>query len=97
MCKLCLVIMILATLCTVTIGLTFCNKFDEYTLQDNIQAYLDIPGPATFTLVSRETPEWLDYTVSTYIVRIPGWTYIVSAQHEGNNVHFANIDEALEK
>lgn len=95
--KLCLVIMILATLCTVTIGLTSCNKFDEYTLQDNIQAYLDIPGPATFTLVSRETPEWLDYTVSTYIVRIPGWTYIVSAQHEGNNVHFANIDEALEK
>ena len=95
--KLCLVIMILATLCTVTIGFTSCNKFDEYTLQDNIQAYLDIPGPATFTLVSRETPEWLDYTVSTYIVRIPGWTYIVSAQHDGNTVHFANIDEALEK
>ena len=87
----------LAILCILVAGLTSCNKFNEYTLQDNICKYLDLPATATFTLVSRETLEWLDYTVSTYIVRIPGWTYIVSAQHDGNNVHFANIDEALEK
>lgn len=90
-------VIIIVIICTVAVGLTSCNKFDEYTLQDNIGKYLDLPVTATFTLVSRENPEWLDYTVSTYIVRIPGWTYIVSAQHDGNNVHFANIDEALEK
>lgn len=90
-------VIIIVTLCIITIGLTSCNRLDEYTLQDNISKYLELPATATFTLVSRENPEWLDYTVSTYIVRVPGWTYIVSVQHDGNNVHFANIDEALEK
>ena len=81
-------ILIVFTLCVA------CDTQDEPTLEDNIREYLGAPA-ATLTLVTTEDPAWLDYTCSQYIAKIDGKWYTLGVQHDGNSVHYVDIEEEL--
>ena len=83
-----LFILIVLTLCVA------CDTQDELTLEDNIREYLGAPA-ATLNLVTTEDPEWLDYTCSQYIAKIDGKWYTLGVQHDGNSVHYVDIEEEL--
>lgn len=81
-------ILIVLTLCVA------CDTQDEPTLEDNIREYLGAPA-ATLTLVTTEDPAWLDYTCSQYIAKIDGKWYTLGVQHDGNSVHYVDIEGEL--
>lgn len=83
-----LIILIVLTLCVA------CDIQDEPTLEDNIREYLGAPT-ATLTLVTTEDPAWLDYTYSQYLMVDDGCTYLVGVQHNGNSVHYVDIEGEL--
>lgn len=83
-----LIILIVLTLCVA------CDTQDEPTLEDNIREYLGAPA-ATLTLVTTEDPAWLDYTCSQYIAKIDGKWYTLGVQHDGNSVHYVDIEGEL--
>ena len=88
---------ILLTISFILIVLTLCVACDtqeEPTLEDNIREYLGAPA-ATLTLVTTEDPSWLDYTYSQYLMVDDGCTYLVGVQHDGNSVHYVDIEEEL--
>lgn len=74
--------------------LTACNTCNENTLEDNVRDYLHSPD-AELVLVGRESTEWLDYTCSQYIAKIDGKWYTLGVQHDGNSVHYVDIEEEL--
>lgn len=84
----------MAVLVTAIIALTACNTYSENTLEDNVRDYLHTPD-AELVLVGRENPEWLDYTCSQYIAKIDGKWYTLGVQHDGNSVHYVDIEEEL--
>lgn len=81
-------ILIVLTLCVA------CDTQDENTLEDNVRDYLNVPN-AELVLVGRENPEWLDYTCSQYIAKIDGKWYTLGVQHDGNSVHYVDIEGEL--
>ena len=84
----------MAVLVTAIIVLTACNTYNENTLEDNVRDYLNAPN-AELVLVGRESTEWLDYTCSQYIAKIDGKWYTLGVQHDGNSVHYVDIEEEL--
>lgn len=78
----------------IAILLTSCNTYNESTLEDNVRDYLHAPD-AELVLVGRENTEWLDYTCSQYIAKIDGKWYTLGVQHDGNSVHYVDIEEEL--
>lgn len=84
----------MAVLATAVIVLTACNTYTENTLEDNVRDYLHTPD-AELVLVGRENPEWLDYTCSQYIAKIDGKWYTLGVKHDGNSVHYVDIEEEL--
>ena len=84
----------MAVLITAAIALTACNTYNENTLEDNVRDYLHTPD-AELVLVGRESTEWLDYTCSQYIAKIDGKWYTLGVQHDGNSVHYVDIEEEL--
>lgn len=87
-------LVIMAVLVTAIITLTACNTCNENTLEDNVRYYLHSPD-AELVLVGRENPAWLDYTCSQYIAKIDGKWYTLGVQHDGNSVHYVDIEEEL--
>lgn len=85
---------IMAVLAMAIVVLTACNTYTEDTLEDNVRDYLHTPD-AELVLVGRENPEWLDYTCSQYIAKIDGKWYTLGVQHDGNSVHYVDIEEEL--
>ena len=88
---------ILLTISFILIVLTLCVACDtqeDATLEGNIREYLGAPA-ATLTLVTTEDPAWLDYTYSQYLMVNDGCTYLVGVQHDGNSVHYVDIEEEL--
>ena len=81
-------ILIVLTVCVA------CDTQEEPTLEDNIRECLGAPA-ATLTLVTTEDPAWLDYTCSQYIAKIDGKWYTLGVQHDGNSVHYVDIEEEL--
>lgn len=79
----------MAVIAIAAILLTACNTYN-----DNVRDYLHTPG-AELVLVGRENPEWLDYTCSQYIAKIDGKWYTLGVQHDGNSVHYVDIEEEL--
>lgn len=75
-------------------ALSACNAYNEQTLEDNVRAYLQAPD-AELVLVGRDNPEWLDYTCSQYVAKIDGMWYRVGVQHNGNSVHYVDVEERL--
>lgn len=84
----------MAVLAMAAILLTACNTCNENTLEDNVRDYLHTPN-AELVLVGRENPEWLDYTCSQYIAKIDGKWYTLGVQHDGNSVHYVDIEGEL--
>lgn len=84
----------MAVLAMAAILLTACNTCNENTLEDNVRDYLHTPN-AELVLVGRESTEWLDYTCSQYIAKIDGKWYTLGVQHDGNSVHYVDIEEEL--
>lgn len=84
----------IAVLAIAIIVLTACNTYTEDTLEDNVRDYLNAPN-AELVLVGRESTEWLDYTCSQYIAKIDGKWYTLGVQHDGNSVHYVDIEEEL--
>lgn len=87
-------LVMMAVLVTAVIALTACNTYNENTLEDNVRDYLHTPN-AELVLVGRESTEWLDYTCSQYIAKIDGKWYTLGVQHDGNSVHYVDIEEEL--
>ena len=85
---------IMAVLAIAIIALTACNTCNENTLEDNVRDYLHTPN-AELVLVGRESTEWLDYICSQYIAKIDGKWYTLGVQHDGNSVHYVDIEEEL--
>lgn len=88
------ILMVMAVLVTAIIVLTACNTYTENTLEDNVRDYLHAPD-AELVLVGRERPEWLDYTCSQYLAKIDDKWYTLGVQHDGNSVHYVDIEEEL--
>ena len=84
----------MAVLAMAIVVLTACNTYTESTLEDNVRDYLNAPN-AELVLVGRESTEWLDYTCSQYIAKIDGKWYTLGVQHDGNSVHYVDIEEEL--
>lgn len=84
----------MAVLAIAIIALTACNTYTENTLEDNVRDYLHAPD-AELVLVGRESTEWLDYTCSQYIAKIDGKWYTLGVQHDGNSVHYVDIEGEL--
>ena len=84
----------MAVLAMAIVVLTACNTYTENTLEDNVRDYLNAPN-AELVLVGRENTEWLDYTCSQYIAKIDGKWYTLGVQHDGNSVHYVDIEEEL--
>lgn len=74
--------------------LTACNAYNEDTLEDNVRDYLHTLD-AVLVLVGRDNPAWLDYTCSQYVATIDGKHYSLYVQHNGNTVHYVDIEEEL--
>ena len=84
----------MAVIVTAATLLTACNTYNKNTLEDNVRDYLHSPN-AELVLVGRDNPAWLDYTCSQYLAKIDGKWYTLGVQHDGNSVHYVDIEEEL--